>query len=565
MPPPFHLETTLALPVPPERLWPFLSDTEAVNRAVGLPSVTYRVEPLPDGGTRTWASARLYGIPLEWEEKPFEWMEGQRYEVERIFTRGPIDRIRAGVRFAADGTGTRVAIYGDFTARQAWLVPFVRILGGRQIAKMAALFTRVAQMPVKEAVSLPEGPIRVDRDAIEAIRSSLAGSLSEAERRILNRLADDLLSLPDSKVLCIRPFAWADPRGFAHVPTLTTFLHATKAGLLDMDWTIICPHCRGKTAAVSKLAELPAEGECPTCRVRFAVEFDRAVEARFSVAPMVRRATAGIFCRGGPMNTPFIKAQYRIPPGGACEVAAASLAGRTHLRTTGPLETTPVAPGKTRFENRTGREIVLSVEEADEPGAATAALVSTLPAFQDLFAADVLAAGQEIAVRRLTVLFSDLKGSTALYREIGDARAYAMVREHFRVFEEILAEHDGILVKTIGDSVMAVFLAARDAVAAAELAHAAFKAPILLKIGLHTGPLLAVSANRRNDYFGTTVNIAARLKELAGAGEIIISAEVADEVAAPGERESVVLKGIEFPVEVLRLMKGTAAGLAGVP
>ena len=98
-------------------------------------------------------------------------------------------------------------------------------------------------------------------------------------------------------------------------------------------------------------------------------------------------------------------------------------------------------------------------------------------------------------------------------------------------------------------------------------ALAAFAAPILLKIGVHAGPLLAVSANRRNDYFGTTVNIAARLKDLAGAGEIVLSRDVANEVAAAGDRDTVLLKGIEFPVEVVRVFKGTGVrtGLAGVP
>ena len=176
-----------------------------------------------------------------------------------------------------------------------------------------------------------------------------------------------------------------------------------------------------------------------------------------------------------------------------------------------------------------------------------------MPTFQRLFASDVLAPGQEIAVRRLVVFFSDLTGSTALYREAGDARAYAMVRDHFRIFDDVLSKHSGVFVKTMGDAVMAVFPRASDALAAAHEAQERMKPPMLLKLGLHAGPLFAVRANDRNDYFGSTVNIAARLVGLAETGETVISRDVADEVGAVGSGEKANLKGLEAPLEILRV------------
>ncbi len=55
------------------------------------------------------------------------------------------------------------------------------------------------------------------------------------------------------------------------------------------------------------------------------------------------------------------------------------------------------------------------------------------------------------------MLFTDLKSSTQLYREIGDATAFGRVMNHFDVVKKLIAEEDGALVKTIGDAVMAVF------------------------------------------------------------------------------------------------------------
>jgi class 3 adenylate cyclase len=87
----------------------------------------------------------------------------------------------------------------------------------------------------------------------------------------------------------------------------------------------------------------------------------------------------------------------------------------------------------------------------------TADRVATLQAFRDLFSDQVLRPGDEVGIRRVTLLFSDLRGSTALYDAIGDAAAYRLVRDHFAYLAAIVREHEGTVVKTIGDAVMAAF------------------------------------------------------------------------------------------------------------
>src|SRR3546814_18813704 len=75
--------------------------------------------------------------------------------------------------------------------------------------------------------------------------------------------------------------------------------------------------------------------------------------------------------------------------------------------------------------------------------------------------------GDEVAVARITLLFTDLKRSTDLYGRIGDAAAYHLVRDHFAYLGAIVRRHDGALVKTIGDAILAAFARPDDAVAAA--------------------------------------------------------------------------------------------------
>ena len=103
---------------------------------------------------------------------------------------------------------------------------------------------------------------------------------------------------------------------------------------------------------------------------------------------------------------------------------------------------------------------------------------------------------------------------------------------HFDVVKKAIGEHDGAVVKTIGDAVMAVFRSAVDGVNAmlevqrllAEPADGS--QPLQLKAGLNTGPCIAVTLNDRLDYFGSTVNMAARLECLSSGSDVIISRSV---------------------------------------
>jgi class 3 adenylate cyclase len=143
-------------------------------------------------------------------------------------------------------------------------------------------------------------------------------------------------------------------------------------------------------------------------------------------------------------------------------------------------------------------------------------------------------------VGALTILFTDLRGSTKLYRDIGDAPAFGRVMRHFDVLRECIRGEEGAIVKTIGDAVMAVFRRPAAAIRAIfkaqkQLAHPPDDSlPLFLKVGIHAGPAIAVTLNERLDYFGGTVNMAARLEGLSSGDDVVISSTVcADpEVAA---------------------------------
>jgi class 3 adenylate cyclase len=202
-------------------------------------------------------------------------------------------------------------------------------------------------------------------------------------------------------------------------------------------------------------------------------------------------------------------------------------------------------PGPIRLslENRTGTRALPTVWVINKKFEAvagkrrpflTAKRLLSNQTFRSIYRTDTLDVDQRLKITSLTFLFTDLKGSTELYERVGDLVAFDLVREHFRTLNEIVADEGGAVVKTIGDAVMATFLTPDQALAAAlrmreamrKLNETHGREDLLLKIGIHEGPCLAVNLNERQDYFGQTVNIASRVQGLALSRSILATAPV---------------------------------------
>jgi class 3 adenylate cyclase len=407
---------------------------------------------------------------------------------------------------------------------------------------------------------------------------------------LVARLAEAVEKGDDFDMARLQPYALADAWSTPRREVLETCLHATRAGLFDLRWDLLCPLCRGAKESGSTLAEMKQEVHCETCNIDFAANFDRSVELTFRTSPMVRPAEDRSFCVGGPQMTPHIVAQQLLSAGVRRSVTVPLEAGRYRLRTLGlpggqflvattggAQEATVVATddgwsrdelgvslGPTlHFENATDVEQLFVLERiAWSDQAATAAEVTSLQVFRDLFSNELLRPGEQISVGSLTILFTDLRDSSSFYREVGDAPAFGRVLDHFGVLREAIAEEDGALVKTIGDAVMGVFrrpISALRAILGAQQRLASPSAsapPFYLKAGMHYGPCIAVTMNKQLDYFGSVVNMAARLERFSSGKDVIISdairydPEVAELLSAPDsplavERFEAQLKGFD--------------------
>jgi class 3 adenylate cyclase len=583
---------------PPEAIWPALADTARFNDAAGFPKQRIIDEPQPDGTVRYTAEARIGPLALVWRELPVEWVLNQRFRHARLFRTGPLKSMTATLALAPEGAGCRAEY--TLQAEPANLL-------GRAI--LATAFFKSAHKTFDRLVSQAREhvagrraepyeyrPATLSGEAQARLDAALARiEMQGAPADLVARLRDHILAGSEVDLLHMRPLRLARQWRVGERGVIELCLLAVKTGLLSMHWDLLCPNCRGPKVTVASLDKLPQGAHCPTCNIDYGRDFARNVELTFRPSQAIRPIESGEFCLFGPMTTPHVVVQQTLAPGETRELPAVLPRGDYRLRglhpgaevllewreggfpelivdANGVSAGAPSPDGIITLVNRGDGERTVVIESRDwVRDALTAHRVTSMQAFRDLFATEALRPGDEVGVSHVTLMFTDLRGSTALYARIGDGRAYRLVREHFAFLAETVRNNNGGIVKTIGDAVMATFSDPADAVRAALAVQgnaARFNRAqrlgaadsVVIKLGLHGGPCIAVTLNDRLDYFGSTVNLAARLQGQSAGGDIVISQSLAEDSAVapllrdvPSTVERATVKGFAAPVAFLRL------------
>jgi class 3 adenylate cyclase len=567
----YHKRWEFDLKSSPERLWPYIADTNRFNRDTGVPQIDVGPADKQLRNARRKIRLGFYGLPVEWEEQPFEWVKPVRFGVERVYSKGPLARLRMRAELTPKAGGGTHLIYEVWSTPRnipgAVAIPMqLNFVVARRFREYIQKYDDVAFQGVAVETAAPNtSQSSFDLQRLATLKQKLIADLEttdspEQKLAVGERLLQFLEHGDDFEVARIRPYKLADEWHEPRRLVLEVCLRATRVGLLDFQWDLLCPLCRGPQESGLSLKDIKTDVHCETCKIDFTVNFDRYVELTFRPNPSVRRVSVSPYCIGSPNWTPHVVAQQLLPAGSTREVLLPLESGSYRLRALelpGSQDVTVSAEGEASahvtlsrngwseeplrvneeftltLQNETDAEQLVILERLEwSDQATTAAEVTALQMFRDLFAAEALRPGEQISVGTLTVLFTDLRNSTQLYREIGDATAFGRVMSHFDVVRKSIADHDGALVKTIGDAVMAVFRSAADGLLAMLEVQEALAEPtdggrpLQLKAGLNTGPCIAVTLNDRLDYFGSTVNMAARLECLSSGSDVIISRSV---------------------------------------
>jgi class 3 adenylate cyclase len=555
----FYFDWHWDLQSSPEAIWPLASDTNRFNRDTGQPEI----EMLDNVKGTKHLRMKLPIIRVEWEEEPFEWTYPYSFGVLRTYSIGPIAEMRVQVDFdprPEGGTHVRYQTWmktSNILARLA--IPFViGVIARNRFERALRVYDQLANK--RGSVITLARPRGLNAKGLARFRPLSETVIQQGtDPSLMTHLEDFLERSDELSIQRIRPYALADHWGVNRRAVLEMFLRATRAGILDMSWDLLCPSCRGTTEGHTNLGDVHSRSHCSTCQIDFTVNFDHNIEVVFRPNPSVRAVEFdAAFCVGSPQLQPHVVMAQSISPLHSLPVNLQLEPGRYTLRASniaGSVSLLADADGPSKSDlrvssfgwppeqghisllptlnliNATDAEQTFQLERtAWSDQASTAADVTALQVFRDLFASEVVRPGEEISIGSVTLMFTDLRDSTRLYRKIGDASAFGRVREHFEILEKAIASEGGGIVKTMGDSVMATFrnpVAALRAVWNAQTKIAEYGEPMLwLKVGLHKGPCIVVNLNDRLDYFGSTVNIAARLPGFSQGGELILSDEI---------------------------------------
>jgi class 3 adenylate cyclase len=573
----------------PETLWPLLSDTSRINRALGTAEMTF-VEI--DG--KRHGFAKPGGVRHEWVEVPWNWVANQWLTSLRIYRRGFFRAVWAVHRLERlpDGGGTRVYLYYGAVARGAVSALAIR-LGFPSIEKayrrvLPALATQLDGMrPAVLELPPPElAPAAVER--LHAQREALVGAGLAAA--CVDALLDWIRTGDPIDLHRIQIRERARVWKLSEAELLRVALHATRAGLLTLSWDTVCPHCRGVRDENPALHDLAATSRCDACQVTFGTDTEESVEVTFRVHPSVRDVPDQTYCSAEPARKDHIRVQWTVPPGGVVHAMPALEPGRytvwkdhaggwyldvddrgaQTVRWALHAEGTVVKAATAatiELHNDGAAPETFTIERAKwSDHALRAGQLLGFQEFRDLFSEDYIGADVRLGVGEQTLLFTDVVGSTAFYAARGDPAAFVEIKRHFDEVFAIVRDCRGAVVKTIGDAVMATFVDPVDAVRAAQHIHQTFHparadTPIRLRISLNTGPCIAVRLNANADFFGGTVNVAAKLQALAEGHQVVMSFATysapgvrafLDEQRAALEELAYTSKALPAPVQVRR-------------
>jgi class 3 adenylate cyclase len=448
------------------------------------------------------------------------------------------------------------------------------------------------------------------------IKAQLSILQETADPAVADAIVDVIGSGQDHELNRINALDFSTSRGLDEEKVISGLLHASRLGLFDLSWNVLCPGCSGVLDTHDTLKSLrPDDYHCGLCACGYECSVDEQVEVAFTVSPRVRRIAAHdphtlplweyykqVFWSSGidlnkesfdalteevtldslelPANEKAVLS-LQLPPqfiivfepvthaAHFIDVQGEPTKERQQLsliynKAHPPTGKMTLRPGPLRLsiDNQAGVRVLPTLFVAADglhellgkrKPFLTAKRMLSNQTFRDVFKADNLHFDQRLKITSLTFLFTDLKGSTALYERVGDLTAFDLVRAHFRVLLEIIASEKGAVVKTIGDAVMATFVRPEHAVVAGLKMRAAMdalnaergNADLVVKIGIHEGPCLAVMLNERQDYFGQTVNIAARVQSLSTSQEIHITEPVIDAPGVAGILEKQAIKPIQ--------------------
>ena len=399
---------------------------------------------------------------------------------------------------------------------------------------------------------------------IKLLDEKLKNSLSEISEERLNKVKNFILSANDFELANINTNKIADIVMIDKIDMMKIFLSLTKAGIFNLLWSVHCPNCKGPNQISNSLNFIKHDSNCDLCNINYDAGFDRNLQLSFEINPSILKLEnldpfnvmfAGLYVEAGininlePKEKHYIEVD--VTNGNYALFNVTDKKGLNFFVTyenvfeeqiynlnyddnTPKIMVEKLKPGKLKLTiiNNSSKDTEFIFTKIKKSEWTNASFITSLQEFRDMFSQEVLSINEAFSIQNIAFIFTDIKGSTEMYEKLGDSKAFFLIKEHFKILQEVVKRNNGGIVKTIGDAIMAVFSVTENALKASYEMIEAFDLfnkennianNIFIKVGIHNGSCIAVNLNDKIDYFGTVVNMAARIQGLSDGREIMIS------------------------------------------
>jgi serine/threonine protein kinase/class 3 adenylate cyclase len=557
----------------PEQLWPHVSNTERVNRAMGLPPVEYVTERDASGAMRRYATVKFFGMKMRWEEHPFEWIEGRRMSVLREFEGGPFQWFSSTVELEPlPAGGTRL----KHTVRMAGRNWLGRLIAGRETGSkcrktLDTIYSRIdATLREKSQSVSYKDPFEPAKPLGAQVIRRIDGRLRRMEENgvsldLVGKLREYIVQGSPQELAKLRPLMLSEQLGTDSRETTDACLAAVDAGLLRMEWEVLCPTCRVAADTKTSLKELTTHTNCEACAVDFRSDLATAVEMVFRIHSDILDTRIGKFCIGGPAHTPHVVAQVRCEPGERIELPLSLPVGNYLLRGPNWKSTLSLdvrshgAPSRIDVDIRqdvrsslgptlrAGQQLIVVLNRTDvvqvlrlertipREHVVTAAQAMALPGFRERFPLEVLDTGRVISSENVTLLTTRIANIDDCYARLGQRESFELIQRQIELIQSRVRSRRGDTVKIVGEGVLAVFENVDGAVLAAfdirdDLAKDESLAELAVVTGIHRGSAIVTTINQRLDYFGPTSRQVQALPAVVDKGIVLTDSVYSDPI-----------------------------------
>lgn len=537
----FELESS------PEELWPYLSDTSTTNKKLGLPPMEFQ-----EKNGKLFGKTKNVGIVLEWEEVPWQWKYPEWIRNARIYFKGFAKYVRAMYLFnKTENKKTKLFIYFGWIPKNIF---------GKILLKtaMPRIQKKYSELLKKLDKSIKENKTdqyfeKIDQNILSKIYKEYQKIQDKKLLENYKNIWNYIFNQEQNFLNKIRIKKIAKDLNISLEKLLEFFLISTKKGFFLLSWSIICPHCRGIRKELKNLGELPEKVYCEACEIEIESSNYNNIEIIFKIHPSISNIKEELYCAAEPAKKSHIlysqiieqkqtlkinnltlldNRTYRIRWKGQKDYAIIKIQdyGKEQLLINEFFQfQNQIISLKKNFEliitnpYEEKKEFILEYFEEDELALRPQELFN-FQEFRDLFDEQIIQNNFQLDIGIQYLLLADIVGSTKLYIEKGDSYAFRIVKKFFEKSYEIVKKHKGAIVKTIGDAIFASFSTEENLLNCLFELHNIFKKTEepKIRITINSGKVFAVNLNTGIDYFGSSVNLLAKMEPFLDANQFSV-------------------------------------------